>query len=405
MTGTTTSNIDELIQLINASESILRYNSDIRNEINQNGGTVLYSYNNIIIASEISEELYNQLQISPNIDYIEDLPLKKYGEVDLNLIDQLDISTLSTYNINGGTDGILNGSIIVNTGITYTGTTSGIDGLSGKSRKTNFQNIQNNISSGVTLTSTPPVITNEILSISALTNSWFNYELLASGTAPLTFEIIKPNNYQGNLFIKNGTTLSGMTSDEGIYNIVLKVSNNYGSYSTNLTLNILNPIKITNTNLEVYSKIGTLFSYTIESTGTPPKTYSVTGLPAELTLINNVISGVFLSAVTYNLTITVSNAASSDSKILKIESGEVPVITSLGQASCYQYYNFTYTVTSSPVSGVTYNIIGILPEGLQFGVDTISGIPIYDGVYYLKIKATSPYGTSTKDLTITTYSI
>ena len=89
-----TDNINELLQLLDASNNILisdlTYSSSIEDTIRQNGGTVVYSYNNIIVASEISENFYNELQKNPNIDYIESLALKQYGIVDTNLISKID---------------------------------------------------------------------------------------------------------------------------------------------------------------------------------------------------------------------------------------------------------------------------------------------------------------------------
>jgi len=124
MTGTTITttiaNLDDLIKLLNASDTILRYNSSIEDSINKNGGTVIYSYNNVIIASEISEPLYITLKNNPYIEYIESLPLKKYGDVDTGLIDQLDISKVfigETINANGtiGMDGT-SGSLRISSG-------------------------------------------------------------------------------------------------------------------------------------------------------------------------------------------------------------------------------------------------------------------------------------------------
>lgn len=90
----TISDIDKMLELLNISEHLLRFNAEVENEIVDNGGTIIYSYNNIIIASEISEEYYNELQKNQYIDYIESLPLKKYGEVNIDLINQLDVSNL-----------------------------------------------------------------------------------------------------------------------------------------------------------------------------------------------------------------------------------------------------------------------------------------------------------------------
>lgn len=387
MTGTTTSNVNELIQLMNYQQNLLRYNSLIETDINQHGGTVVYSYNNIIMASDISEELYNELQKNPYIDYIQDLPLKKFGQIDINLINQLDVNTLNSYS----------GDIILNTGFTY----DGVDGVSGKTKKSLQQNLDNNVSVGVS-PGIPPTITNTGLTLTVPANEWFSYELFANGSTSLTFEIISPTNYNGTLFLKNANIISGQTNSEGIYNIIVRVSNSYGSDTKNLVLTISNAVKITNTNLQVYSKIGTQFSYTIEAIGTEPKTYSVTNLPTGFTLNNNIISGIFMSGNTYNMGIAVSNLTTSDSKDLVIISGYPPVFTSPGQEIIAQYADYIYQMTSNP-SGVTYKIIGILPEGLQFNGEIISGIPTIAGTYELAMKATNPFGEGSRDLIITVY--
>ena len=57
-------NINELLQLLDDSNNILiadlTYSSLVEDSIKQNGGTVIYSYNNIIVASDISETFYNE---------------------------------------------------------------------------------------------------------------------------------------------------------------------------------------------------------------------------------------------------------------------------------------------------------------------------------------------------------
>ena len=55
-TSTTTElNIEKILETINISSDILSYNASIIDSIQQNSGIVIYSYNNIIIASNISE--------------------------------------------------------------------------------------------------------------------------------------------------------------------------------------------------------------------------------------------------------------------------------------------------------------------------------------------------------------
>lgn len=374
---TSATNIDELLSTINQTESVLRSNSIIIDEVTENGGDVLYSYNNVVIVSNISEELYNNLLKNDNIIFMQDLPLKQYGEINYGLVSQLDSTTLSNYSTSDNIEFNLSNLIA-------TGTTS--DVKYGKSKKSILEGV--------------PSITNETLSLSALTNEWFTYTLYSNGTKPISFSVVKPSNYIGSLSIINGNVLKGQTSDSGIYNITIKAVNDIGTDSKNITLTTYDPIVITNTNLTPYAKIGTPFNYTIESAGSSPKTYSITGLTSGLTFENGIISGTFYSGETYDLAIEVSNLISSDSIDLTITSIGTPNITSSGQVSSPQYSEFTYIITSEYQDTTTFKVIGILPEGLSFKEDTISGIPIRSGSYDLVLYATNPVGSKTLSLNI-----
>ena len=52
------------------------YNSIIIDEISNSGGTIIFNKDNVIIASNISEEEYISLLNSPYINKIDILPLK-----------------------------------------------------------------------------------------------------------------------------------------------------------------------------------------------------------------------------------------------------------------------------------------------------------------------------------------
>ncbi len=413
MSTGTTYNIEDLIQSLNISNNILRYNSEIETSINQNGGTVLYSYNNIIIASEISDTFYNELQKNPYIDYIDSLPLKKYGDVNTDLINQIDVSkifigdSIDSNGVISQTDDEMPEIIInSNTGVTTNTTTLsvGVDGVSGKSRPPRIKPTVGVTGSTYSSVGIPPVITNEILTLTVQSYEDFNYAILASGTGPISYEIIKPSNYNGNLELRNNTIV-GISNNLGFYNIDIKAKNIYGIDTKKLEIIVIEPVKITITNLDIYNKFGTQFSYTIESSGSLPKAYSVPFLPSGLTSIGNSISGIFTSSGNYNITLIVSGATNSDSKILTVTVDSAPIITSSGDITIQEYSELNYTITSSPSNDVVYNVIGILPKGLRFSDNMITGIPIVTGIYNVTLKATNYFGENTKTLKITVYQI
>lgn len=57
------------------------FNPEISNLITIEGGSVVYQSGNIIVASEISEELYRELLKNPYIESLEVLPLKRYDNI------------------------------------------------------------------------------------------------------------------------------------------------------------------------------------------------------------------------------------------------------------------------------------------------------------------------------------
>lgn len=357
-------NINELLNLLNISGETLRYNSEVKDDITQNGGTILYSYNNIIVASEISEESYSNLMKNDNIDFLQDLPLKKYGDVDINLIDQFDGTTDTDNNISGST-------------------------------------------SPQQPVGVSPTIINNIYTLSALTNEDFDYTMLANGSLPMNYEFITPDNYLGNLSLDDVNIINGNSSDVGIFGITFNVHNKFGVDTKKLILTIVENVKIVNETYDVHNKLGTYFSYIIDTIGPAPKTYSVVpNLPSGVGLDGNVISGIFTTSGTYTMSIGASGLTSSDSKELTISVGVAPVITSGGEVVVEEYSLLEYIITSTLTSNVTYNVIGILPLGLNFdGDNTISGVPLEKGSFDVTLKVYNYFGESLKKLTIVIYGI
>ena len=72
---------------------VTTFNPEISELVINEGGTVVYSSGNILLVSEISEELYMELLKSSYIDSLEILPLKRYGKIQTS-----DVSTIEQNN-------------------------------------------------------------------------------------------------------------------------------------------------------------------------------------------------------------------------------------------------------------------------------------------------------------------
>jgi len=56
----------------------LNYSNEIKDLIIQSGGTIVFMKDNLIIASEISEDQYRELLKNPYINKVDVLPLKRF---------------------------------------------------------------------------------------------------------------------------------------------------------------------------------------------------------------------------------------------------------------------------------------------------------------------------------------
>ena len=55
------------------------YNDYVKDNILISGGTIVFSRDNVIMASEITEEQYRALLDDPYVDKVDVLPLKRYA--------------------------------------------------------------------------------------------------------------------------------------------------------------------------------------------------------------------------------------------------------------------------------------------------------------------------------------
>jgi hypothetical protein len=70
----------------------LTYNDKITEQISKSGGTIVFTKDNIIVASEISEAQYRNLLINPYVQKIDVLPLKRYANEGIKYIENENLS-------------------------------------------------------------------------------------------------------------------------------------------------------------------------------------------------------------------------------------------------------------------------------------------------------------------------
>ncbi len=137
-----------------------------------------------------------------------------------------------------------------------------------------------------------------------------------------------------------------------------------------------------------------------------PATFSATGLPAGLVVntANGNISGIPTAEGTASVTLTVTNATSSDSKAFTIVvQPPAPIITSDAAASAVAGTPFAYTVTALPATGVTFAASGV-PAWLTFtpGTAVLAGTPTTAGSVTVSLTASNATGSATLPLIINT---
>jgi hypothetical protein len=214
-----------------------------------------------------------------------------------------------------------------------------------------------------------------------------------------------------------GTLLSDPTGNKTLTITLGSPTNaSLGSSSVN-TLTIVEPVAPTITSVNhAEAVIGTAFSYTFTTTGSPTPTLSESGaLPSGVTFTNNgdgtatlAGSAAALSNGTYNLTVTAGNGAGSDAtQSFALVVNTPTVISSANTASALTGSAFSFTVTTTGTGTHTLAETGALPSGVTFvdngdGTATISGTAASGAGnnYPLTITATGQADSATQSFTL-----
>jgi hypothetical protein len=233
---------------------------------------------------------------------------------------------------------------------------------------------------------------------------------VSGGTAPYTWS---SSALPAGLSFANNGVVSGDPTSSGSTSVTFTVSD---SSTPALTQSVTLPLSVTPSSLSINSvKLpsatdGSTYSTTLSATGgTAPYTWSVSGLPAGLSIGGNgVISGTPTATGNFSLAITVAdsqNPAKTASAILPLSiSSTIAPLTITSSAVAPGTSNRPYSATLSATGGngpYIWSVSG-LPAGLSLiGNGVISGTPTATGNFSLAVTVTdsqSPAKTASASL-------
>ena len=235
-------------------------------------------------------------------------------------------------------------------------------------------------------------------------NESYNASLVITGSAPMNVSVA---GLPSGLTISNNS-ITGKPTASGTYKIVINASNNFGTVSKTLTLNITGNAVPPVIGITAFpdGKVNESYSADLRLSGTLPMMMNVSGLPSGIELSDSgILSGKPTYAGTFNVTIKVSNSAGNATKTLRMNiSGDAeptpaskPAISAsyLPDAKVGEYYSADIGLTGSLPMNIS--ITG-MPQGFSFSSGILSGYPQTAGNYNVTITASNSAGNVTKTL-------
>ena len=167
---------------------------------------------------------------------------------------------------------------------------------------------------------TPPSIISPLTASGTTGQQFLTYTVSATGSTPITYNA---TNLPGGLnFSQENHTINGTPSQANVVNVTLTASNEYGNDSKILVITIINPVAppVINSPLVATGMKNQPFNYALTATGSNPIVYNAPNLPAGLSFDAqyNVINGIPSQTGTFNIALSASNSAGTDTKTLSL---------------------------------------------------------------------------------------
>jgi prepilin-type N-terminal cleavage/methylation domain-containing protein len=261
----------------------------------------------------------------------------------------------------------------------------------------------------LTLLPTPAIDPNDLPD--GTVNAAYSSTTLSSsgGQAPYTWSA---TNLPPGLTIGASTgTVSGTPTAANTYSVTVTVTDALGGIATQTQSVTINPAPtITTGSIPSWTVNQPYTNFTMTAAGgTPPRTWSATGLPTGLSMdAAGVISGTPTDLGSFTVTVTVTDSVgATTNRNYTVNINSAPSITTTVLPDGEQ--NVPYSTTVAGTSGTTpysWSATG-LPGGLSISSDgTISGTPIVTGTFSVDLSLTDAAGVTapTQTVSITLYS-
>ena len=245
----------------------------------------------------------------------------------------------------------------------------------------------------ITIKPAPPEITTTPPLPYATRGMYYSYTFKARGTTPITWALSGGSLPSGVRLNSSTGYLSGVPTVSGTFSFYVKAGNSGGyGQQKQFTLTVIEPPEITTTALP-YGKVGKNYSFDVSAKGTTPITWTVGGLPSEITATEKNggatlhLSGTPSSTGSYTVTFKVANSGDvTDNEFMtlsiidrgvEINSENFPDATFRGFVqSGYDTDNDGWLDREEAGKGTTFNLE-------NRGITSLKGIEHFPALSYL----------------------
>lgn len=254
----------------------------------------------------------------------------------------------------------------------------------------------------ITINPAPLQITTSALPAGTVGVSYSQALAASGGTPPYTWTA---TGLPAGLSV-SGSAISGTPTAAGAASFTLQVADATGNNTTRQLSVTINPapLQITTTALPA-GTVGVPYSQALAASGgTPPYTWTASGLPAGLAVSGATIGGTPSAAGTARVTVRVSDgkATVTSELSLTIHPPALQITTtSLPEATANAPYQQSLAATGG-TPPYTWAVNGALPPGISLAGSTISGTPLAPGIARFSVQVTdADKNSATQQLSIT----